>query len=234
MSLSLVAGIEVVHIALEEYATGVVNSLNLLGCKATTRETYFVHAGKRHRVGAQRDVRWNVLADECTALNHCVVADVAPLVNGCMSADDYPIANFYLAGERYSVCDYAVAADNVIVCHVNVCHKQVTAANDGFATRCCTTTDGYILANVVVIANLGSGLLASELKILWKTRDRCCGVNLATLTDTQVYFPSLKYATDNAAMIAAYAYHKFQEDGADGLDTGVYPRVTGFKISLVQ
>jgi N6-L-threonylcarbamoyladenine synthase len=55
-----------------------------------------------------------------------------------------------------------------------------------------------------------------------------------SLSGTQVYFPSLKYATDNAAMIAAYAYHKFQEDGADGLDTGVYPRVTGFKISLVQ
>ena len=48
----------------------------------------------------------------------------------------------------------------------------------------------------------------------------------------QVYFPGLKYATDNGAMIAGYAYHKYIQDGPDGLNVGVFPRVSGYKISL--
>jgi N6-L-threonylcarbamoyladenine synthase len=48
----------------------------------------------------------------------------------------------------------------------------------------------------------------------------------------KIYFPDLKYATDNAAMIAGYAYHRYLAEGKSPLDTGVYPRVKGFKISL--
>ncbi len=53
-----------------------------------------------------------------------------------------------------------------------------------------------------------------------------------TIPNTQIYFPALKYATDNAAMISAFAYHKYLEDGPSPLSTGVFPRVDGFKISL--
>jgi N6-L-threonylcarbamoyladenine synthase len=49
-----------------------------------------------------------------------------------------------------------------------------------------------------------------------------------------VFFPELKYSTDNGAMIAGYAYHKFLEDGRSPLSTGVFPRVEGFKISLEE
>jgi N6-L-threonylcarbamoyladenine synthase len=48
----------------------------------------------------------------------------------------------------------------------------------------------------------------------------------------KIYFPSLKYATDNGAMIAGYAYHQFIKEGKSDLSAGVFPRVTGFKISL--
>jgi N6-L-threonylcarbamoyladenine synthase len=52
------------------------------------------------------------------------------------------------------------------------------------------------------------------------------------LKNVKVYFPSLKYATDNGAMIAGYAYHKFMEKGADDFNIGVSPRVKGYKVSL--
>lgn len=47
-----------------------------------------------------------------------------------------------------------------------------------------------------------------------------------------IYFPDLKYATDNGAMIAGFAYYKYKEEGKSKLNIGVYPRVKGFKISL--
>ena len=50
--------------------------------------------------------------------------------------------------------------------------------------------------------------------------------------DFEIYFPGLKYSTDNGAMIAGYAYYKFQESGKDNLNAGVSSRVSGFKISL--
>jgi N6-L-threonylcarbamoyladenine synthase len=50
----------------------------------------------------------------------------------------------------------------------------------------------------------------------------------------KIFFPELKYATDNGAMIAGFAYHKYQKDGESPLDTGVFPRVGGFKISLEE
>jgi N6-L-threonylcarbamoyladenine synthase len=54
------------------------------------------------------------------------------------------------------------------------------------------------------------------------------------LTGYKVYFPELKYSTDNGAMIAGFAYHKFLLEGESPLDTGVFPRVNGFKISLEE
>lgn len=52
------------------------------------------------------------------------------------------------------------------------------------------------------------------------------------LIDYKIYFPDLKYATDNAAMIAGFAYHKYLKDGPDDLNVGVFSRVSGYKISL--
>ena len=48
----------------------------------------------------------------------------------------------------------------------------------------------------------------------------------------KIYFPALKYATDNGAMIAGFAYHKYLIDGKSDLSIGVFPRVSGYKISL--
>jgi len=44
-----------------------------------------------------------------------------------------------------------------------------------------------------------------------------------------VYFPGLKYATDNAAMIAGYGYHAFNKWGCSPLTIGVETRVSGYK-----
>lgn len=55
-----------------------------------------------------------------------------------------------------------------------------------------------------------------------------------SLTDCSVFFPGLGFATDNGAMIGAFGYHKYLEDGPSALDTGVSPRVEGYKISLMR
>jgi N6-L-threonylcarbamoyladenine synthase len=52
------------------------------------------------------------------------------------------------------------------------------------------------------------------------------------LKNYKIYFPGLKYSTDNGAMIAGYAYYKYQENGKNNYDIGVSSRVKGYKISL--
>ncbi len=47
-----------------------------------------------------------------------------------------------------------------------------------------------------------------------------------------IFFPSLKYSTDNGAMIAGFAFHKYKETGSDDLSVGVSSRVPGYKSSL--
>jgi N6-L-threonylcarbamoyladenine synthase len=49
-----------------------------------------------------------------------------------------------------------------------------------------------------------------------------------------IHFPSLKYATDNGAMIAGYAFHRYRQDGPSPWDVGVSARVQGYKISLEE
>ncbi len=51
------------------------------------------------------------------------------------------------------------------------------------------------------------------------------------LKNCEVFFPDIKYATDNGAMIAGYGYHLYLKNGASPLDEGVMPRVVDFKIS---
>ncbi|PJF44523.1 MAG: tRNA (adenosine(37)-N6)-threonylcarbamoyltransferase complex transferase subunit TsaD [Phototrophicales bacterium] len=46
---------------------------------------------------------------------------------------------------------------------------------------------------------------------------------METQADIPVYYPPLKYCTDNAAMIATAAYYRYQEGQDDGLDFDVLP-----------
>ena len=143
-----------------------MNLANLLGSEASTAQTYLVDAGIAHTLCRNYDVGRYVLTQECSTLNHRVVADVYPLVHSCVATDNHPVTHLDLAGKRYAVGNYAVVADNVIVCNVNVSHQQVVATYYGRASRGCSSSDGYALANVVVVANLGCGHLARELQIL--------------------------------------------------------------------
>ncbi len=44
-----------------------------------------------------------------------------------------------------------------------------------------------------------------------------------------VFFPDLKYATDNAAMISGYGYYAYKRWGKSPLNIGVETRITGYK-----
>jgi hypothetical protein len=100
-----------------------------------------------------------------------VVANLAPLVYCRVATYYYPIANLNLAGQRYAICDDAVATHNIVVSHVNVGHKEIAATYNGRSARSGTTAYSYTLANIVVVADYGCGLLANKLQILRKTRN---------------------------------------------------------------
>ena len=53
-----------------------------------------------------------------------------------------------------------------------------------YAARSSTTTDGYTLTDIVIVANNCGGLLTHKLQILWQTGDRGSCVYLIALADT--------------------------------------------------
>ncbi len=52
---------------------------------------------------------------------------------------------------------------------------------------------------------------------------------LAAHTELECIFPSLKYCTDNGAMIAGVGYHYLKAGRVDPLNTGAFSRVDGFR-----
>ncbi len=182
LGLGLVTTRQVVKLALEQDAAGVVDRLNLLGSKATARKTHLVDTCIVRLAICCDDKGRNILRYERTTLNHCVVADMNPLVECCVATDNNPVANLNLSSQRYTICDNAVATNNIVVSNMHIGHKQVVVANNSCATRCCTSRDGYALANIVVVANNGSCLLTGKLQILWQTSDASTRVHLVALT----------------------------------------------------
>ena len=79
--------------------------------------------------------------------------------NGVIINDNFTC---HLGGIAYD----ATAAYDGIMCYVYPFHQQVVTAHYGFAFSRCTTIDGYILANGVVITYFGSRFFTAEFQIL--------------------------------------------------------------------
>ncbi|OHD25841.1 MAG: tRNA (adenosine(37)-N6)-threonylcarbamoyltransferase complex transferase subunit TsaD [Spirochaetes bacterium GWC1_27_15] len=149
---------------------------------------------------------------------------------GDVSTFDFPISNLYKTDRKFDV-SYSGLKTAVINHLEKYLKKETYTVSDIAASfqkrafdillkkiKLATTTFGI---NTVVVAG---GVSANQyLRKLFNE-------NLSA----KVFFPELKYATDNGAMIAGFAYHKYKEEGKSPFNTGVFPRVEGFKISLEE
>ena len=118
-----------------------------------------------------------------------------------VASDDCPIANLNLACQRHTIDDHAVATNLAVVSHVSVCHNQVVATYDRLTLSRRTTIDRSTLAHHVIIAQLGSRILALEFQILRDTGNHRTRMNIATLAQTRTV---LQHCTRTNVAIVAY------------------------------
>ena len=149
-------------------------------------------------------------------------------LKGDENAFNFPISNLYKSERLY---DVSYSGIKTAVIHYlkkykkrNNYNKNDIAASfqkrafDILIKKTKLACDNYKIKKIVV----AGGVAANKY-----LQDR-----FNKLKGYEIYFPGLKYSTDNGAMIAGYAFHKFLEHGKDNLDIGVSSRVKGFKISL--
>jgi N6-L-threonylcarbamoyladenine synthase len=151
-------------------------------------------------------------------------------LEGDPKAFDFPIANLYKSDRLYDV-SYSGLKTAVINHLEKYLKKSSYTKADISASFQKRAFDILVKKTILACENTGiktivvAGGVAAN-KFLRKLFDERKGYG--------IFFPELKYATDNGAMIAGFAYHKFIEEGASPMTTGVYPRVNGFKISLEE
>lgn len=149
-------------------------------------------------------------------------------LNGNEKAFDFPISNLYKSDRKF---DFSYSGlKTAVINHLQKYKKVDTwTVNDiaaSFQKRAFDilykktelVSSAYGINRVVVAGGVSAN------KYLRR--------KFAAMPEREVYFPDLKYSTDNGAMIASFAYQKFLIEGETPLDSSVYPRVPGFKISL--
>ena len=77
-------------------------------------------------------------------------------------AQDGVVVHDHLSGQLGAVADDASVADEDVVCHVHSLHEQIVAAHDGLSLGGGASVDGHVLAYLVVVSDLGGGVLAAE------------------------------------------------------------------------
>jgi len=147
---------------------------------------------------------------------------------GDEKAFDFPISNLYKSRRIYDM-SYSGLKTAVIHHLKKFLKKESYTVNDIAASfqkrafdvlikKVITACTNFNIKNIVV----AGGVAANKY-----LRD-----HFYKLEGYNIFFPSLKYSTDNGAMIAGYAYHKYKETGGDDLSVGVSSRVLGYKSSL--
>lgn len=150
-------------------------------------------------------------------------------LSGDEDAFDFPISNLYKSDRVYDV-SYSGLKTAVIHHLGKFCKKNNYKINDIAASfqkrafdvlikKCTLASEKCNIKRIVVAGGVAAN------KYLRK--------RFFDLKEYEVYFPDIKYATDNAAMIAGFAYHKYKKQGADSLNLSVMSRVLGYKSSLL-
>ncbi len=162
---------------------GFVDGLDGFAGEASTTQTYKVDTSVAHGFLASNHKGWDILTGSGATLEHDITAHMSELVEETCGGDDGKVIDNHLTGKLRGVADDAAVADLAVVADVHILHQQVAIANDGLAFRGRTATDGDILADGVVVANLTGGFLALELQILRFRRDRGTGEYLIIIAE---------------------------------------------------
>jgi len=149
-------------------------------------------------------------------------------LEGNDKAFSFPISNLYKSDRLYDVSYSGIKT--AVIHHLEKYKKKEDYTKSDIAAsfqkrafdvlikKTKLASDNYNINTIVVAGGVSAN------KYLRKQFNK--------LKNKKIYFPQLKYATDNGAMIAGYAYHRFLKAGSSTLDIGVSPRVAGYKISL--
>ena len=144
-----------------------MDGLDGLAGKPSAAQANKVDTGVAHGFLTGNDEGGDVLTGTGAALEHDVAAHMGELVEQTGGRDDGTVVDNHLTGEFCGVANDAAVADYAVVADMHILHQQVAIAYNGLAFRGCTTTDGDILTDGVVVANLTGGHLALELQVLW-------------------------------------------------------------------
>lgn len=149
-------------------------------------------------------------------------------LDGDENTFNFPISNLYKSKRHYDV-SYSGIKTAAIHYLGKYKKKDVYSKNDIAASfqkrafdilikKVKLASDSYNIKKIVVAGGVAANKYLRN--------------KFNSFKDYEIYFPDIKYSTDNGAMIAGYAYYKYLDNGGDKLEIGVSPRVNGFKISL--
>jgi N6-L-threonylcarbamoyladenine synthase len=151
-------------------------------------------------------------------------------LTGDPKAYDFPLSNLYKSDRKYDV-SYS-GLKTAVINHLEKYRKKEDPTIHDIAASFQKRAFDILYKKVELAAadfSIPRVVVAGGVSANRYLRDLFAGMK-----NTEVYFPDLKYATDNGAMIAGYGYHRYQHDGPSPLNTGVFARVPGYKISLEE
>ena len=88
-------------------------------------------------------------------------------------ADDCIVIYNNFTSKFCLVANDATVTYNNVVGNMYTFHQEVIVANYGLALSCCSTIDGHIFTDGIVVTHLGCGLLTSEFQVLGNGTNDC-------------------------------------------------------------
>ena len=157
--------------SLEDDTIGFVNRVDDLAFKAATAQANDVQTAIRGRFTCTDGVGHDALWGACATTNHRVASDAAELVYEHASRKDGMVVNGDFSGKLRTVAYDDIIANNIVVGDVAAFHQEIARADNGLSFGCGAAVDGDVLADLVVVANDGQRVLATELQVLGNGTD---------------------------------------------------------------
>nr|HPO49712.1 tRNA (adenosine(37)-N6)-threonylcarbamoyltransferase complex transferase subunit TsaD [Spirochaetota bacterium] len=145
-------------------------------------------------------------------------------------AFNFPLSNLYKSDRKYDV-SYS-GLKTAVINHLEKYRKKENYTINDIAASFQKRAFDSIIKKTMLAAK--DNAIKTIVVAGGVSANKCLRRMFSEIKGYEVFFPDLKYATDNGAMIAGYAYHKYKESGKDDYDLAAFPRVDSFKISLSE
>ena len=121
---------------------------------------------------------------------------MAKLMAEHCGTNDSVVINGDFTGQFGRIAYDKTTSEDAIVGHMHILHQQVIATDSSGSFGGCTTGDGYILPDAVVVTKHAGGLFSLEFQVLRLGRDACTGKYLIVVSNAGTCMDSntiLKY-----------------------------------------